>query len=175
MNRLIYKRCGLNDLNELTAISHDTFYQTFAPHNKAENINTYVDRAFNISTIEKELSDPGSEFYFAYNDSELIGYIKINHPGSQTDVNEAGSLELERIYVKAAFQNRGYGGQLMNRTIQMAHTYSCKYLWLGVWDQNAAAIRFYERNGFVKFHEHPFYLGDELQTDHLMKLNLQPR
>ncbi len=46
------------------------------------------------------------------------------------------------------------------------------YIWLGVWEKNTSAIRFYERKGFVKFGEHPFNMGDELQIDYLMKLTL---
>ena len=170
--KLIYSRCGPTDLDQLTDIARDTFYQTFAKDNKPENINTYLDKAFSRATIEKELQNTGSEFYFALDNNELISYLKINRPGSQTDLNESGSLELERIYVLEEFQNRGYGKQLMDKTIEIARDQNSDYLWLGVWDQNQGAIRFYERNGFVKFDEHPFYMGEDLQTDYLMKLIL---
>ncbi len=173
MHNLSYRKCEPDDLDQLVIIARDTFYSTFAPHNKPEDINTYLERAFSKSGMKNELLDKGSEFYFATSNSHLIGYFKINRPGSQTDNNEPRSLELERIYVSEEFQNRGYGKQLMDKTLELAIEQKCDYLWLGVWDQNAGAIRFYERNGFVKFDEHPFYMGDELQTDHLMKLTLK--
>ena len=43
------------------------------------------------------------------------------------------------------------------------------YVWLGVWEQNPRAIRFYEKNGFVPFDTHVFILGEDKQTDILMK------
>jgi ribosomal protein S18 acetylase RimI-like enzyme len=46
-----------------------------------------------------------------------------------------------------------------------------RYLWLGVWEHNRGAIRFYERHGFVKFGEHPYYVGNDCQTDWMMRLD----
>jgi ribosomal protein S18 acetylase RimI-like enzyme len=46
------------------------------------------------------------------------------------------------------------------------------YRWLGVWEKNLRAIRFYEKNDFVKFGQHIFHLGDDPHTDVMMKLVL---
>lgn len=173
MQELTYKMCGPADLETLTTIARDTFFETFASQNKPENINTYMEKAFSRSSVEKELLNQGSDFYFAMDAGKLIGYLKINHPGSQTDINEPQSLELERIYVSHEYQNRGYGKQLMDKTLAIAKDLNRENLWLGVWEKNTGAIRFYLRNGFVKFAEHPFHMGDELQTDDLMKLSLR--
>jgi ribosomal protein S18 acetylase RimI-like enzyme len=45
-------------------------------------------------------------------------------------------------------------------------------MWLGVWEENPRAIRFYQKQGFVEFDQHIFQLGEDAQTDILMKLNL---
>ncbi len=44
-----------------------------------------------------------------------------------------------------------------------------KSIWLGVWEENPKAIRFYEKNGFVPFSRHIFKMGDEEQTDIMMR------
>lgn len=41
-------------------------------------------------------------------------------------------------------------------------------MWLGVWEKNESAIRFYKGLGFVLHGAHSFYLGDEEQTDLIM-------
>ena len=46
------------------------------------------------------------------------------------------------------------------------------YVWLGVWEENPRAINFYKKNGFVAFDKHLFQLGNDLQTDIMMKLKL---
>jgi len=43
------------------------------------------------------------------------------------------------------------------------------YVWLGVWEKNINAIAFYKRLGFYEDGRHPFKMGDELQTDFIMK------
>jgi ribosomal protein S18 acetylase RimI-like enzyme len=48
----------------------------------------------------------------------------------------------------------------------------CNYIWLGVWEENHRALQFYTKNGFVAFDKHIFVLGEEEQTDIMMKLKL---
>ena len=42
------------------------------------------------------------------------------------------------------------------------------HLWLGVWERNARAIRFYAKAGFVDVGSHDFVLGTDRQTDRVM-------
>ena len=162
-------KCQPSDLEELAELARTTFYDTFAPFNKPENINQYVAKAFSQEAVRRELNEPGSAFYYLFDHEILVGYMKLNEAPSQTDLNDPSSLEIERIYVKAQYQNKGYGKVMMDKAIEMGEESKLKYIWLGVWDQNKGAIRFYERNGFIKFAEHPFQMGDEQQTDYLMK------
>ena len=81
-------------------------------------------------------------------------------------------IELERIYVKRTFQGNQVGHWMLNHIKYIATKKKKNYLWLGVWEKNVNAIRFYEKNGFIKFGEHPYYIGSDKQMDWLMKLNL---
>ena len=114
----------------------------------------------------------GSEFYFIYANDQLAGYFKINYAPAQTDLNDPDSLEIERIYVKKEFKGKGLGRQLMDCAVKLAEMAGKKYLWLGVWEKNKGAIGFYKHSGFTESGKHPFKIGDELQTDLIMRLNL---
>ena len=46
------------------------------------------------------------------------------------------------------------------------------YVWLGVWEENLRAINFYKKNGFSEFSKHVFRLGNDEQTDIMMKLEM---
>ena len=46
------------------------------------------------------------------------------------------------------------------------------YVWLGVWEENHRALQFYEKNGFTVFGKHDFVLGDDVQTDLMMKRSI---
>ena len=64
---------------------------------------------------------------------------------------------------------KGVGKKLMEASIDIAKEKGKKALWLGVWENNQRAIDFYTKWGFQKFSEHAFMLGNEIQTDWLMK------
>ena len=44
---------------------------------------------------------------------------------------------------------------------------------MGVWEHNERAQRFYKRNGFYQIGAHSFIMGDDDQTDHLMRKDLK--
>ena len=61
---------------------------------------------------------------------------------------------------------------LYEKAIEIANQRNADYVWLGVWEENPRAISFYLKNGFVAFDKHIFKLGDDEQTDIMMKLLL---
>ena len=103
---------------------------------------------------------------------KLCGYLKVNQGDAQTEQQLSEALEIERIYVISKYQSKGIGALLLNYSLDLARMKRLKRAWLGVWDQNQSAIRFYERNGFVSFSKHKFMLGKELQYDVMMKIEL---
>ena len=78
-------------------------------------------------------------------------------------------MEIERIYVSSSYYGEGVGQLLFEKALQIARDNAKNCIWLGVWEHNPRAIRFYEKNGFTPFDQHIFKLGDEEQTDILMK------
>jgi ribosomal protein S18 acetylase RimI-like enzyme len=62
----------------------------------------------------------------------------------------------------------------MQRCIEIAKEMHREIIWLGVWEHNQQAINFYTKWGFEKFGEHDFVLGNDVQTDWLMKKDLLP-
>ena len=167
------RRCTLEDLGELIEIGYRTYDETFRHMNSAETMDAYLNEAFNETRIKNELGDRNSEFYFLLANGSLAGYIKINLPGSQTDINDPESLELERIYVRKEYKGRGLGKVLLDHAIRKGIEHRKRYIWLGVWEKNLDAIVFYEKNGFVKHSTHSFRMGDEMQSDYVMKRRLQ--
>jgi ribosomal protein S18 acetylase RimI-like enzyme len=156
----------------LQQIGRQTFEETFAESNSAENMAIYLEEAYAYEKISAELNDPNSFFYFAILDEKVISYLKLNTGGSQTELKDNDALEIERIYVLKAFQGKNVGQLLFDKAIEVAKAQHVAYVWLGVWEENKRAIQFYTKNGFVEFDQHVFVLGDEAQTDIMMKLQL---
>ncbi len=160
------------ELDQLLLISRRIFQNAFAHLNTEKNMTNYMDRAFAPEQLSKELEHPGSSFYFLRVNGGIAGYLKLNEAAAQSDLHDPESLEIERIYVDDAFQGQGLGARLIEFTKEQARARGLQRIWLGVWEKNPAAIRFYERHGFYLFGSHPFVFGDEVQTDLLMKHEL---
>ena len=172
MENITIKKVGTKDIDQLQEIGRQTFFETFASVNTAENMNEYLKNSFSTEKLKNELSDPHSEFYFAINTTDVIGYLKVNFGQSQTEIKEENALEIERIYVLKAFHGEKIGQLLYEKAIEVAREKGVDYVWLGVWEENSRAIRFYQNNGFREFDKHIFKLGDDEQTDIMMKLQI---
>ena len=160
------------EIDELEKISRQTFRETFSSGNTEENMTKYLDEIFSSANLSIELNDNNAEFYFAKLDDKVIGYLKLNFGESQTELRDDHALEIERIYVLKDFYGKNVGQLLYNKAIQIAREKNKDYVWLGVWEENPRAINFYKKNGFVAFDKHLFQLGNDLQTDIMMKLKL---
>ena len=156
----------------LLEISQKTFVDTFASVNTPENMAKYLAEALSKEKLQAELNDSNSEFYFASADGKIIGYLKVNSGSAQTDIKTDTALEIERIYVLKEYHGKNIGQLLYEKAISLAKEKGVSFVWLGVWEENPRAIAFYKKNGFIEFDKHVFKLGDDEQTDIMMKLVL---
>lgn len=173
MGDIQLRKADDKDLISLQKIGKLTFSETFSSDNSANNLRSYLDTAFSTEKVKGELSDENSEFYFAELENEIIGYLKVNYGDSQTEIRSEKAVEIERIYVLKEFYGKKVGQILYEKAIELAKDIDADFIWLGVWEQNPRAIRFYEKNGFSAFDKHIFKLGNDEQTDIMMKLKLK--
>ena len=167
------KRVTLKEINQLQEIGRKTFAETFSSGNSEENMKEYLDKGFSTEKLKTELTNKNSEFYFALIDNKVIGYLKVNFGQSQTEIKDENTLEIERIYVLKEFHGKKVGQILYEKAMEISKQKNVDYVWLGVWEENPRALRFYEKNGFVEFDKHIFKLGNDEQTDIMMKLQLK--
>jgi ribosomal protein S18 acetylase RimI-like enzyme len=165
-------KIGLPEIDQLRKISIETFVETFKDSNTENNLQQFLDEAYSWNQLKSELENPDSEFYFAKFGDEIIGYLKINQGEAQKESIGHCALELERIYILNKFQGKNIGQILLDYTIEIAKKNNIDWVWLGVWEHNQRAINFYLKNGFVQFDQHIFTVGDDDQTDILMKLEV---
>jgi ribosomal protein S18 acetylase RimI-like enzyme len=159
----------LSEILDLQEISRQTFFDAFASVNEEEDMRHYLEVNLSIEQLTSELNQAATSFYFAKNGNEILAYLKLNEADVQTEKRNIPSMEIERIYVRKEFQNRGVGQFLLDHSIQITKDKQLKLIWLGVWEHNVSAIRFYERNQFQLFGKHAFMLGADEQTDLLME------
>jgi ribosomal protein S18 acetylase RimI-like enzyme len=167
------EKAALEDIDLLLELGKTTFTQTFAANNTPENMAAYMNRAFTNEKLKSELENPHSEFYLVRIDEKAVGYLKVNTANAQTEQQPNDTLEIERIYVLNDFYGQGIGLKLLEKAITIAREKRLKSIWLGVWERNHRALRFYEKNGFQVFDKHIFKMGTDDQTDLMMRLTLK--
>ena len=172
MNTIEIRKATVSNLETIQNISSQTFKETFAAVNTPENISNYVKESFNLKQLETELNNANSQFYIAYSDSEAVGYLKINFGDAQTESINENALEVQRIYVLQNFHGKNIGQLLLDDVKKIAKSSGVDSVWLGVWEENYRALRFYTKNGFVVFDKHVFIMGNDEQTDLLMQFRL---
>ena len=172
MPATLIRSVTIHDLNALQQLARTTFYDTFAEMNTPENMEQYLSTDLSEEKLRAELLNPDSKTFFIQTDGQTIGYMKLNERSAQTEVVDPGGLEIQRIYVKKEFHGTPAGASLLNYAIELATREKYRFIWLAVWEKNPRAIRFYEKNGFTTFGSHVFQLGDDAQTDILMRRSL---
>lgn len=172
MNPIEIKKVTISHLEEIQKISIQTFKETFTSVNTPENIANYLEESFNTEQLTGELNNANSQFYIAYLEAEVVGYLKINFGDAQTEAISENALELQRIYVLQNFHGKNIGQLLLDQVKKIAKDTGVDFIWLGVWEENHRALHFYTKNGFVVFDKHDFIMGNDKQTDLLMQLIL---
>lgn len=160
-----------DDAKPLTDLAYTTFWDAFAHHpkNAPDDLNHYMRQAFNLEQISAELADPNSIFLIAEIDGKPAGYAKLILNSTEEGINAERPIELSRLYSHQEYIGKGVGQTLMDACFVRARDEGCDAMWLGVWEYNPRAQRFYEKNGFRVVGSHTFVLGSDPQTDLLMQ------
>ena len=166
------KKCSLDDILDLQKIYRQTFFETFSEQNSEENMRIFLDKAYSEKKLKSEIENKESETFLAVENQKILGVLKINTGNAETESGLENSLEIQRIYILKESKGLGIGTVLMNLAEKKARELGVSFIWLGVWEKNFPAQKFYTDKGFRRFSEHAFVLGDDIQTDFLMKKEL---
>lgn len=160
------------DAELIADMSRQTFYETFVSQNTKENMDKFMNESFTKEALMEEVGEPGNIFLLAYDEKEPAGYVRMRENNNPPELGNRNSIEIARIYAATNAIGKGVGKTLMQKCIELAREKKKEVLWLGVWEKNNRAIDFYIKWGFEKFSTHIFMLGDDPQTDWLMKKEL---
>jgi ribosomal protein S18 acetylase RimI-like enzyme len=166
--KLSIRRATLDDASLIADIGARTFEASFRADNRLEDMEQYLSLSFSKAHIEAQLADPSSVFLIAYEDSKAVGYALLRASKKPDSVNGTRAVELVRIYIEEEIIGKGYGSALMDFCLEEAKKNGYRTIWLGVWEKNLRAIRFYRMWRFTKVGTKEFVLGSNLQNDHIM-------
>lgn len=172
---MTFREATLADAEQLSAFARRLCEETFAPDNNPDDLAQYLQRAFTPDAQRHELADPTRTYLLGHVGGTLACYALIRVGASEPSVAAERPVEIERFYVDTPWQGRGLAQRMMQQIIDFSRDMTGDVLWLGVWEMNPRAIRFYTTLGFRDVGSHPFLVGTDLQTDRVMALSLATR
>ena len=165
------RRGVIEDAETLAPLAIKIFNDAFAanPLNKPEDMRLYIAEAFSLEQTRRELADENIIFLIAEVEENMVGYAKLQENSIEDCVSDENAVELSRLYVLKDFHGRGVAGKLMDECFDIARRKNYQTMWLGVWEHNFRAQKFYEKLGFVKVGSHVFQLGSDPQIDWVLE------
>jgi ribosomal protein S18 acetylase RimI-like enzyme len=159
--------CSLKHRAVLAEIGATTFYQSYKNQNTEADMQTYIQNTYTIPKMESCLNNENIVYFLAYHQTGDVGYVKLllnqNH-----EKLVGKTAEIEKIYVRQAFHGQGIAQQLMAHVKQYCKQNEYQNIYLGVWQENYKALKFYNKEGFVKFDIRTFKLGDRICDDFML-------
>lgn len=161
--------------DQVPAMQHvaiSSYTDTFADSNTPENLKAFFESTYNLPQLEREFHESGSKLYLALDETEVVGFVRLRQSNEVVSYLGENTIELQRLYVLTSAQGKSVGKLLMEQSLDYARTNKFEWIWLGVWEKNYKAQKFYERWGFERFSEHTFWMGDDPQVDWLLRKKL---
>ena len=162
------RRATATDAASLAQFAARTFSETFASDATPDNLATFLAATYSPQRQLSEIEDPAVLTLLAEIDGELAGFVQLRNGSPPPCIAARGALEVGRFYVASRWHGTGVARWLMSQALRHAHEVDSRVVWLGVFENNARARRFYAKSGFVEVGTHHFYVGDDRQRDVVM-------
>jgi ribosomal protein S18 acetylase RimI-like enzyme len=147
---LSIRRAAIADLKLLVVLGVTTCYEAYFELDPSKDLADYCARAFNEEQMKTEIEDANSTFLIAELNGRAVGYAKLREGKKIECMAGRNAVEVQRIYVLEKVKGRRIGESLINRCFEIAEEKGFETVWLGVWDKNVAAQKFYEKIGMKK-------------------------
>ena len=166
---------GIEDTSAMREVAVQSYYDTFADSNTPENMVAFLSESYNLNKLEAEFYEQGSVLYLACEGDKVIGFLRLRLNDEVSEELGANSIELQRLYIDSDYHGKHVGRKLMEQAMAYAHQNKFDWIWLGVWERNFKAQKFYANWGFERFGEHVFQMGDDPQIDWILKRRLETK
>lgn len=166
------KTARIEDIPAMRHVAISSYRDTFSDSNSPENMEAFLKDAYALEKLVEEFNVPTSKILLAWEGLQQVGFVRLRENNEVEAQLGNNTLELQRLYVLTTAQGKSVGRKLMEAAITYATNKKYDWLWLGVWEGNFKAQKFYQQWGFEKFSEHTFLMGDDPQIDWLLRKKL---
>ena len=165
------RRATPADAAALAGFTERVFRETFAADNRPADMDAYCAKAFDPARQRAEIESPQVHTLIA-ECGDVAGCAQVRAGTPPPCVTADRPIELRRFYIDTPWHGRGVAQMLMRAVMEIARADGAGSVWLGVWERNPRAVKFYGKFGFVDVGSQLFQLGDDPQTDRVMVVGL---
>jgi diamine N-acetyltransferase len=179
MAEITIRLSTFEDTEQMRDLAIKSYLDTFAEFNTSENMETFLKDSYSLKKMQDEFYEPDAVLYLAYEkelrsrpSESMVGLLRLRVNDEAADKLGNNSIELHRLYIHPSCKGMGVGKKLVEIALTYSKQHKFDWIWLGVWEKNFNAQKIYAKWGFEKFSEHVFQMGDDAQTDWLLKRDL---
>ncbi|SIP91106.1 GNAT family N-acetyltransferase [Solilutibacter tolerans] len=167
------RRASASDADALSAISRDTFVETFGHLYKPEDLAWHLDFSYAAEKYRDALEEQGAVAWLLEGEAgDVQGYAFAGPCGLPHEDVQPGDMELKRLYLRRSLQNGGWGAKLFAEAEDWMRRNGPAAIWIGVWSENPGAQRFYARHGYEKAGEYFYPVGEARDLEFIFKKSL---
>ncbi|GHN03059.1 N-acetyltransferase [Cytophagales bacterium WSM2-2] len=166
------RKAKIEEIPAVRELAIEVYTDTFAEHNTPENLQAFFKDSYDLEKFKTEFYEPEAQLYIALDDLKIIGFLRLRNNNEVDKYLGANHVELQRLYIHRDYHGSSVSKMFMDEAVKYAKSKKHEWIWLGVWEKNFRAQKFYTKWGFEKFSEHVFQMGDDPQVDWLLKKRL---
>jgi len=138
--------------------------------NDKASLFEYLEYTYSIDKVVKSINKENNVFFIAFVENVPVGFAKVKKSSLNEQIESIAQMELQKIYVLSYYHGSGAGAALMQAVLELAHELQPDYVWLDTHISNTKAIRFYEKNGFIRAGKNYFTIGTQTFEYYVMCL-----
>jgi len=162
------RKAKIEEVPAVRELAIEVYNDTFAEHNTPENLEAFFKDSYDLEKFNAEFYELGTALYVALDELKIIGFLRLRKSNEVNKYLGTNHLELHRLYIHRDYHGSSVSKMFMEEALDYAKKGKFEWIWLGVWEKNFRAQKFYAKWGFERFGEHVFQMGDDPQIDWLM-------
>ncbi len=159
------RRAETKDASALAILAEKTFRDTFEADNSGADMDQHCKDTYSAQIQTREILDPEMDTFVCQHEQALIAYTQLSWQAAPSCVQASNPVEIRRFYVDSPWHGQGIAQTMMKTLLEHVASKNADQIWLGVWEHNPRAQRFYQKMGFLEVGDHVFQLGSDPQRD----------
>lgn len=166
---VVYRDAVADDADALAALGRKTFVDTFGHLYPPDDLSAFCDEIYALPAQAALIAHPETQIRLALQGDEMIGYCQIGEFKLPFDPGGRRAMEIHRLYVLESAKGTGVAATLMDWALKRMRAREMQDAFLGVYQDNPRAQRFYMRHGFEIVGMYKFPVGRTIDDEFIMR------